>query len=89
MAHVYSTYEAKARFSELLAKVRAGQRVIISYHGQEVAELRPLKPAQGFAERLEALEARGAVVPAAAPTAPLAPLRRVEGALQRFLEDRD
>ena len=33
MAHVYSTYEAKARFSEVIRKVRAGQRVVIAYRG--------------------------------------------------------
>ena len=34
MAQTYSTYEAKARFSETIRKVRAGQRIIIS-HGDE------------------------------------------------------
>ena len=37
----YSTYEAKARVSELMRKVRAGQRVIISYRGK-ASRIRPL-----------------------------------------------
>jgi len=43
VAHVYSTYEAKARFSEVIRKVRDGQRVVIAYRGEEVAEIRPLE----------------------------------------------
>ena len=33
MARVYSTYEAKAKLSEILRKVRAGQSIGISYRG--------------------------------------------------------
>ena len=42
MADVYSTYEAKAHFSEILRKVRSGRPVRISYRGEEIAEVRPL-----------------------------------------------
>jgi prevent-host-death family protein len=41
VAHTYSTYEAKAKFSEVMRKVRAGQRIVIAYHGEEIAEIRP------------------------------------------------
>ncbi len=90
MASMYSTYQAKSQFSEILRKVRGGQRVIVSYHGQPVAEIRPLKPADSFASRLEALEAAGILVPAksASPTG-LRPGPRRPGALKRFLESRD
>jgi len=37
----YSTYEAKAKFSEVIRKVRAGQTVRIAYRGEEIAEVRP------------------------------------------------
>jgi len=33
----YSTYEAKSRFSEIIRKVRAGRRVIVTHHGARVA----------------------------------------------------
>ncbi len=33
----YSTYEAKARFSELPRKVRDGASMIVIYRGEEVA----------------------------------------------------
>jgi len=36
MAIVYSTYQAKARFSELLRLVREGHTVTVSYRGQPV-----------------------------------------------------
>ena len=39
MAPTYSTYEAKARFSEVMRKVRSGQRVRITYRGEEIAEI--------------------------------------------------
>lgn len=42
-------YEAKARFSELLAAVQAGEEVSITKHGKLVARLVPVhtdKPAQ-------------------------------------------
>jgi antitoxin (DNA-binding transcriptional repressor) of toxin-antitoxin stability system len=51
VAHVYSTYEAKARFSEVIRKVRAGQRVVIAYRGAEVAEIRRLETRGGGLER--------------------------------------
>ena len=46
MPKTYSTYEAKARFSEIVRTVRGGQRVTIAYRGEPVAEVVPLKPAR-------------------------------------------
>jgi prevent-host-death family protein len=90
MARNYSTYEAKARFSEILRSVRAGQRVIVTYHGREVAEIRPLeRTGDSFERRLERLEAEGTIVPSTAPVAKFGPLARRPGALGRFLNSRD
>ena len=63
MQNIYSTHEAKARFSELLRQVRQGKRVTISYRGEPVAEIRSIqrKPAT-VEERLEELEQRGVLV---------------------------
>ena len=44
MLREYSAYDAKARFSELLRAVMDGERVVISYRGKPVAEMRPLEP---------------------------------------------
>ena len=59
MSKVYSTYEAKAKFSEILRKVRAGGTVRISYHGEEVAEVRPLPPPQNLEGSLRRMEKEG------------------------------
>ncbi len=37
-----STFEAKKRFSKLLAEVQHGQRFEITRHGKVIAELRPV-----------------------------------------------
>jgi prevent-host-death family protein len=90
MPHTYSAYEAKARFSELLRRVRQGQRVYISYRGREVAELRPVEVArQTLPERLEALEDEGVLSRAPSPSGHLQPVARKSGALARFLESRE
>lgn len=90
MTETYSTYEAKAKFSEIIRKVRAGQRVVIAYRGEEVAEIRPI---EGNGNRLEKslgrLEDRGLLSRARKPTGPLKPLVRKPGALARFLESRE
>jgi prevent-host-death family protein len=90
VAHVYSTYEAKARFSEVIRKVRAGQRVVIAYRGEEVAEIRPLENRAGSLEKaMTRLEDQGVLGRRAKSTAPLRPLARKPGALKRFLESRE
>ncbi len=90
MAIVYSTYEAKARFSELLRLVREGQTVTVSYRGEPVAEVRPIRQApKSILERLDDLQRRGIVVPSQGGRAPLHPVVRREGALDRFLAERD
>jgi prevent-host-death family protein len=90
MAHVYSTYEAKARFSEVIRKVRAGQRVVIAYRGEEVAEIRPLENRTDNLEKTMArLEDQGVLGRSTKPRAPLRPLARKPGALKRFLESRE
>ncbi len=85
----YSTYEAKARFSEILRRVRSGESVYISYRGKEVAEIRPLQAEATVERRLERLEQRGIVTSRPSEPAQLRPLTRSPGALQRFLDSRD
>ncbi len=90
MPRAYSTYEAKARFSEILRQVRAGQRVVVTYHGRKVAEIRPVEgEGASFERRLAELEAEGVVAAPARRRAELQPLVRRPGALKRFLDSRD
>jgi len=90
MGDVYSTYEAKAKFSEILRKVRAGRRVRISYRGEEVAEISPLERTERSLEgSLKRLEEAGLIGPASLPGGSLRPIAKRPGALARFLESRD
>ena len=87
-----STYEAKARFSELLRAVRAGKSITVLYRGEPAAELRPLPPDEGLARvRLRALQERGQLQRAASAVEPLRPApdwqRCRVGALRRYMED--
>ena len=89
MAITYSTYEAKARFSEVLRQVRQGKTVTISYRGKPAAEIRPIQPKkQTLEERLDDLERRGILVPASDPNAVIRPIAHRPGALKRFLAER-
>jgi prevent-host-death family protein len=89
MGDTYSLYEAKARLSEIVRMVREqGRTITISYHGQPVAEVRPIKRAGGLGARLRDLEASGRLVPARAGDFPLTPVAKRPGALGRFLADR-
>jgi prevent-host-death family protein len=88
MSSAYSTYEAKAKFSEMMRKVRHGQRVIVTYHGEPIAEISPLaREAKGLRERVSQLSASGEVIPEQGRFAVAAVARR-PGALRRFLDDR-
>ncbi len=90
MSRVYSTYEAKARFSEIIRKVRSGQRVRISYRGETVAEVAPVEASKPTIEgRLKQLEAEGAIGPNPRAVGRLKPIAKRPGALKRFLESRD
>jgi len=90
MAETYSTYEAKAKFSEILRKVRAGQSIVIAYRGEEIAEIRPITTNGGRLERsLKRLEDQGLLSRARTPTGPLKPIVKRPGALGRFLASRE
>jgi len=86
----YSTYEAKAKFSEILRQVRQGRTIRVSYRGSPVAEIRPIGGADAsLARRLERLEERGVLIRPSERTGELDVVRRRPGALARFLEDRE
>jgi prevent-host-death family protein len=90
MAPVYSTYEAKARFGEILRKVRAGQRIVISFRGEKVAEIRPLPPEPAsLEEKLSLMESDGILIRAGRRGIRPRPLAKKPGGLRRFLESRD
>lgn len=89
MADIYSAYEAKSRFSELLRKVREGRTVVITYHDEPVAELRPIAHEETIEQRLKAMERAGTLKRATRKPFLLRPIVRRPGALKRFLAERD
>ena len=90
MGLVYSTYDAKVRFSEILRHVRAGRTVTVLHRGEPVAEIRGIQPGPKTIEkRLEDLERRGVLVRSGRAPSPLAPVANRPGALKRFLRDRN
>jgi prevent-host-death family protein len=90
MSDVYSTYEAKARFSEIIRKVRQGKTVSVTYRGEPVAEIRPLpEGGESLEQRLSRLAENGFLVRPPERQGRLERVLRRPGALERFLEDRD
>ena len=69
MTLIYSTYEAKARFSEVIRHVREGRTVTVSYRGEPMAEIRTIQRhrQQTIEERLDDLQRRGVLVRSGAP----------------------
>ena len=89
MIDTYSTYDAKARFSEILRKVRGGETVYITYRGEVVAEMKPIEKADSMEARIKRLEERGVITRRPVERAPLKPIANRPGAVKRFLEERD
>jgi prevent-host-death family protein len=90
MRDTYSLYEAKAKLSAIVRKVREGRSVIVTLHGEPVAEIRPVTRAGGGIDtRIDELAERGIVVRATSMPLPLRTVVRRPGALARFLAERD
>ncbi|MBI4539755.1 MAG: type II toxin-antitoxin system prevent-host-death family antitoxin [Gemmatimonadetes bacterium] len=88
----YSTYEAKAKLSEILRRVRDGEVVVVSHRGEPIAEIRPIsrEGEDGLRQRLSRLEARGVLVRGGGSRqGKLHAIARRPGALRRFLRERD
>ncbi len=84
----FSTYEAKSRFSEVLRRVREGRTVTVTWHGEPVAEIRPLPSIGGIADRLEQMRARGLLSVSEEEASGFRPVASRPGGLRRFLEER-
>ena len=89
MPKSYSTYEAKAKFSEIMRKVRGGQSVVISYRGTEMAEIRPIVREEDEDAIVRRLEEEGIVSRAPNARRVFEPIAKRPGALKRFLEERE
>ena len=87
----YSIYEAKARFSELIRRVREGESIVVTYRGDPVAEIRPLASGgPGLEDRIQQRAGRGELlISEESGSTGLRPIVRRPGALERFLEERE
>jgi len=91
----YSTQEAAAKLEEILAKVRCGEKVVLSDEGEDVAEIRPIRRRASTGDPQEdaywQLVDEGILVPAEGKPGEgeLVPVAVKPGALARFLADRD
>lgn len=90
MTEIYSTYQAKTHFTEVIRRVRGGGRVVITYHGIAVAEVRPIEAdAPSLEGRLARLAEEGVVIRPVPGGGDLEPLARRPGGLSRFLAERE
>ena len=85
----YSIYDVKARFSEVIRLVREGKVVTVCHRGKPVAEIRPVGRESTLDERLADLERNGSLVRSAISRRTLRPVAWREGALSRFLAERE
>ena len=91
MRDTYSLYDAKAKLSAIIRRVREGHSVIVTVHGEPVAEIRPAESVaagDGVERRLAQLAERGVLLRPEVGRGRLKPVARVPGALARFLADR-
>lgn len=87
MAHTYSIYEAKAKFSEVIRKTKLKQEIIVTERGKPVARVIPFGENK-FQDRFEELQAQGLIISAKRKGLfPIGPRR--PGGLKRFLEERE
>jgi prevent-host-death family protein len=92
MRDTYSLYDAKAKLSAIIRRVREGHSVIVTVHGEPVAEIRPaesVSAGDGLERRMAQLAERGVLLRPEARHGPLKPITNAPGALARFLADRD
>lgn len=90
MKDTYSLYEAKAKLSAIVRRVREGHTVVVTLRGEPAVEIRPVAPkATGIEARMAELEARGVLTPARSKDRSFKPLINRPGGLKRFLDDRN
>ena len=66
--------ELKAKLSEYLAGVRAGEEIIVTDRGRPVARIAPVKSDSGIDGRIDKLVRTGQVTPPADPGAAIDPV---------------
>ena len=62
MAKIYSIYETKSRFSEILRQVKAGKEVIVSERGTIIAKIIPFQDITNFEANFHNLVQSGQIL---------------------------
>lgn len=88
MSKAYSIYEAKARLSELLRKVKEGAEITVTERGTPIAKVIPFPTDDSFHSRIQRLQQSGQIQPRKQKTLQPSDVI-VKGGLKRFLEDRE
>ena len=91
----YTAKEAAEKLPEILERVKAGEPVLLTENGEQIAEIRPvdehaLEGLESSSEEaiLRELEERGILESPTGPREELGPIAKRPGALARFLESR-
>lgn len=88
--NTYSLYEAKARFSEVIRLVRKGRTVTVTYRGKPVARIQPIQEeSSALEDRMRRMKDAGVLVAPGDPSVNFEQVARRQGALGRFLADRE
>jgi prevent-host-death family protein len=90
MSASFSIYETKAKLSELLRRVKAGQDLIVTERGRPIAKIVPYQAAETetLSERVERLKESGQIIGGGEGPVTIPVLGKKPGALKRFLKDR-
>jgi len=89
MEEHYLLSEAKAKFGEMIRAAKAGASVVLIERGKPIYRLVPYEKSSDAAARLDELADGGGVVSQNLELTRLKPEKRIEGAVERFLKDRD
>ena len=89
MVQAYSVYETKAKLSEILRIVKSGKEVIVNERGRSIARIVPFKPFDTLKERLDWLSHVGQIIKSDSRERDFSVKSPSQGALTRFLEERE
>lgn len=82
-------YEAKAKFSEVIRRVKNGESVTVTERGKPTALISAIiEESETVEERLARLTAAGIITPATESFSFVKKGKKVKGGLERFLKDR-
>lgn len=89
MARSFSIYETKSRLSEILRMVKSGTEVTVLERGVPIAKLISIPKTEGIKDRLSQLQGNGSLISKKDLNKDWPLGSKKEGALKRFLGERE